>query len=72
MVVNSKIIINFAGADRQADHASMVREYRANLRSGVKRGGMQRHNIEKRLSALILDHLEFSQNFIIKSRIEQR
>jgi len=29
-----------------------------------KRGGMQKRHFEKRLSALILDLLKFSQNFI--------
>lgn len=39
-------------------------------RSRAKRAA-SRH-FEKRLSALILDHWEFSQNFKSKSRIEQR
>ncbi len=40
-------------------------------RSGVMRGGMQRHN-RKRLSAPDLDIQEFSQNFVWSQEAEQR
>ena len=55
-----KIIINFAIADRIAE---------APVWGCVRRDEI---NIKKRLSALILDCQKFSQNFISKSRIEQR
>ena len=55
-----KIIINFAIADRIAE---------APVWGCVRRDEI---NIKKRLSALILDCLKFSQNFLFMSRIEQR
>ena len=60
-LVKQKIIVNFAVAGRIAE--APVWGY---MRRDVV------NIIRKRLSALILDYWKFSQNFILKSRIEQR
>lgn len=60
-LVKQKIIVNFAVAGRIAE--APVWGY---MRRDVV------NIIRKRLSALILDCLKFSQNFLFMSRIEQR